>query len=363
MAEDNGDKTEAPTPRRRNEAREHGNIARSPDLTASAVILGLMMMLKWYGEGLVTALKTLMAEVLSGRVLGDSNLEKIFGLLVRMILLIARAMAPIMIGAMFIAVVINLMQVGLFFSTERIQPNFGALNPTKGLSRIFGGGNGIVQLLMNTVKMTAVALTAYSAIHGRMAQIVTVQQLAFIQIFGIGAQIVYSIIVRITILLLVLAIVDYIYQRYKIEKSLKMTKQEVKDEMKSMDGDPKIKGRRRQIAIQMVTKRFKKDVPTADVVVTNPTEFAIAIKYDSDTMHAPRVVAKGQGYMAMKIRQIAIEHGIPILERKPLARALYKLVDVGQEIPEQFYSAVAEILAYVYELSGKMKRKQVATSN
>jgi len=271
----------------------------------------------------------------------------------------ARAMAPLLIGALLIAVLVNMMQVGLFFSTKRIQPNFAALNPTKGLSRIFGGGNGMVQLLMNAGKMGLVALTAYSAIHGRMAQIVTVQQLTFIQIFGLGAQIVYSIIVRITILLLVLAIVDYFYQRYRIEKSLKMTKQEVKDEMKSMDGDPKIKARRRQIAIQMVTQRFKKDVPTADVVVTNPTEFAVAIKYDSDKMHAPRVVAKGQGYMAMKIREIAIAHGVPILERKPLARALYKLVDVGHEIPEQFYSAVAEILAYVYELSGKL-RKQTA---
>jgi flagellar biosynthetic protein FlhB len=182
----------------------------------------------------------------------------------------------------------------------------------------------------------------------------------------LGAGIVYSIIVRITVLLLILSIGDYFYQRYRIEKSLKMTKQEVKDEMKSMDGDPKIKQRRRQIALQIVTQRFKKDVPKADVVVTNPTEFAIAIKYDADTMHAPRVVAKGQGYLAMKIRQIAIEHGVPILERKPLARALYKLVDIGQEIPEQFYSAVAEILAYVYELSGKMKKQSsqpLATSN
>jgi flagellar biosynthetic protein FlhB len=124
-----------------------------------------------------------------------------------------------------------------------------------------------------------------------------------------------------------------------------------------MEGDPKIKGRRRQIAIQIATQRLKKDVPTADVVITNPTEFAIALKYDTGAMHAPRVIAKGQGFMAARIREIAIAHGVPILERKPLARALYKLVDVGQEIPEQFYAAVAEILAYVYELSGKVARR------
>jgi len=154
-----------------------------------------------------------------------------------------------------------------------------------------------------------------------------------------------------------LAILEYAYQKWRIEQELKMTKQEVKEEMRRMEGDPKIKQRRRQIALQMLTQRLKKDVPTADVVVTNPTEFAVALKYDADTMHAPRVVAKGQGLIAQRIREIAIASGVPILERKPLARALYKLVEVGQEIPEQFYSAVAEILAYVYELSGRVRKK------
>jgi flagellar biosynthetic protein FlhB len=129
--------------------------------------------------------------------------------------------------------------------------------------------------------------------------------------------------------------------------------------MKRMEGDPIIKQRRRQIQMQRAMQRIQKDVPKADVIVTNPTEFAIALKYDSNTMHAPRVIAKGQDYMAMRIREIAIAHGIPILERKPLARALFKLVEVGQEIPEQFYSAVAEILAYVYELTGKAQRRRV----
>jgi flagellar biosynthetic protein FlhB len=357
MAEDNGDKTEAPTPRRRSEAREQGNIARSPDLAASVVILGLLLMLKWYGPGLVQALKTLMAELLSADVLGDHKIDNLFTTLLRSVMIAARALAPLLLGALFVAVLVNVLQVGFFFSGKRLQPNFAALNPVNGLTRLFGGGNGIVQLLMNTAKMLLVGTAAYSAIHGRMAQIVTVQQLTFLQIFGLGAQIVYSIIMRITILLLVLSIGDYIYQRHKIEKSLKMSKQEVKDEMKSMDGDPKVKQRRRQIAIQRMTQQFRKTVPKADVVVTNPTEFAVAIQYDSDSMHAPRVVAKGQGYMAMKIREIAIESGVPILERKPLARALYKLVDIGQEIPEQFYSAIAEILAYVYELSGKMRKR------
>jgi len=131
----------------------------------------------------------------------------------------------------------------------------------------------------------------------------------------------------------------------------------VKDELRNMEGDPKLKQRRRQVGMQIAQRKLKKDVPTADVVVTNPTEFAVALKYDQSSMHAPRVVAKGQGLMAQRIREIAVAAGVPILERKPLARALFKLVEVGQEIPEQFYSAVAEILAYVYELTGKVRRK------
>ena len=142
-----------------------------------------------------------------------------------------------------------------------------------------------------------------------------------------------------------LAIIDYAWQRWRREQQLKMTKQEVKEEMRRMEGDPLIKQRRRQIALQRIKQRIQQDVPKADVIVTNPTEFAVALKYDAATMHVPRVIAKGQGPMAKRIRELAIAHGVPILERKPLARALFKLVEVGQEIPEQFYSAVAEILA------------------
>ena len=360
MSEDFGDKTEAPTPRRRQEAREQGNIARSPDLSAAVLIIGIMMMLSWYGPKLVTALKTLVEQMLGQQSLNDFTTASIPSTLTGAAQLVAIAMAPIMLGVLLVAVTVNLAQVGLNFNTQRLAPNFGALNPLKGFGKIFSGGKGLMQLAMSLMKMILVAVTAYSAVHGRLGEIVTVQQLSFMQIFGLGAAIVWSIIVRIGVLLLLLALVDYAWQRWQLERSLRMTKQEVKEEMRRMEGDPKIKQRRRQIAIQQLQKRLKKDVPTADVVVTNPTEFAVALKYDSTTMHAPRVIAKGQGYLALKIREIAIAHGVPILERKPLARALYKLVDVGQEIPEQFYSAVAEILAYVYELSGKVRRKQSA---
>src|SRR3954470_12953129 len=360
MAEDQGDKTEAPTPRRRQEAREQGQVARSPDLTAAVLIISIMLLLKWSGAGVVGALKTLVAQMLSSATLGDFSTRGIGNTMLAALQVVAVAMAPLLLGVVIVAVLANVLQVGLVFSGKRLQPNVGALNPMKGLGKIFSGGNGLVHLGMGILKMSLVALVAYSAVHGRLAEIVMAQQLEFRQIFGLGAGIVYSIVIRVGILLLVLSIIDYAYQRFRMEQQLKMTKQEVKDEMRRMEGDPKIKQRRRQIAMQMTTQRFRKDVPTADVVVTNPTEFAVALKYDAGAMHAPRVIAKGQGYLAMKIREIAIASGGPILGRKPLARALYKLVDIGHEIPEQFYSAVAEILAYVYELSGKAKMRKSA---
>jgi flagellar biosynthetic protein FlhB len=210
---------------------------------------------------------------------------------------------------------------------------------------------------MGLLKLTVVVMVAWSALNGRLGTVVGAQEMDYLQILGLGASVVYSIGLRVGVALLVLAIIDYAWQRYRLEKQLKMSKQEIKEEMRRMEGDPRIKQRRRQIAMQMANQRLKKDVPTADVIVTNPTEFAVALKYDAGAMHAPRVIAKGQGTMAKRIREIAIANGVPILERKPLARALYKLCEVGQEIPEQFYSAVAEILAYVYELSGKAKQR------
>lgn len=357
MAESAGDKTEAPTPRRRQEAREQGQVARSPDLTAAAVLVGILLLLKAFGPALVGSLRTLVADMLGPRSIGDFSSAAVGSQILRAVVMTGIAMAPLLIGVVIVAVVANVAQVGLVLNPEKLQPNLEALNPIRGIGKIFGGGQSLVLLLMNLLKVTLVGLTAYSAVHGRLLQIVTVQQLTFIQIFGLGAEIVYAIALRIAILLLVLAIVDYAWQRFRNERELRMTKQEVKEEMKRMEGDPQIKQRRRQIAIQTAMRKLKKDVPKADVVVTNPTHFAIALQYDSATMHAPKVLAKGQDFMALRIRQLAIEAGVPIIERPPLARAMYKMVDVGQEVPEQFYSAIAEILAYVYELSGKARQK------
>ncbi len=359
MAEDTGgDKTEAPTPRRRQEARDQGNVARSPDLTGSLLLIGVLMLLKYFGGALIETLRTLVGELLTLHSLADLNPDGAGAILLRSFMSVALAMIPLLVGVMVIAMLANIAQTGLILSGQRVTPNLAALNPFRGLSKIFSGGQGGMRFVMSLLKVTLVGLMAYSAVAGRLGQIVLAQELSFIQITGLAAQIIYAIVLRIALLLLVLAIIDYVYQRRRIEKELMMSKQEVKEEMKRMEGDPHIKSRRRQIAMAQHRERLKSTVPKADVIVTNPTEFAVALQYDAAKMHAPKVVAKGRGYLAARIRQIAVANGIPILERKPLARALYKLCNVGQEIPEQFYSAVAEIIAYVYELTGKIKPKQ-----
>lgn len=351
MADEFGEKTEAPTPRRRQEAREQGQVARSQDLTGAVLIVGAILLLNAFGQDLVKALRALLAETLSLRTNDTAATGAAVAEALRSLAHVAAAMAPLLLGVVLLVVLANVLQVGFVLNLKRLQPNLAALNPLKGLGKVFGKGRSPVQGLIALAKLVLLVLVAYSAVRGRLPLIVKAQELTYLQVFALGADTVYSIGIRIGVVLLVLAIVDYAWQKWRMEQQLKMSKQEVKEEMRRMEGDPRIKQRRRQIAMQIAHQRLKKDVPTADVVVTNPTEFAVALKYDADAMHAPRVVAKGRGVMAQRIREIAIASGVPILERKPLARALFKLVEVGQEIPEQFYSAVAEILAYVYELS------------
>jgi len=362
MAEEFGEKTEAPTPRRRTEAREQGNIPRSQDLTSALLLLASLLLLSAFGPRVVETLHALVKDMLGPGSMSDLSNDSATHGAFRGFVAIGKALAPFLGGVAFAAIAANVGQVGFVLSAQRLTPNLAALNPFAGIGRIFSGGRGGVRLLLDTLKIFLLGAVAYSAVHGRILQIITVQQLSFVQVFLLGSQVVYSIGLRIGITLLILAIIDYAYQRYRIEHDLMMSKQEVKEEMRRMDGDPKIKLRRRQIAMQAAAQRLKKDVPTADVVVTNPTEYAVALKYDPETMNAPKVIAKGRDLIATRIRQIAIENGIPILERKPLARALFGLVEVGHEIPEEFYAAVAEILAYVYDLGGKIKLKRAVTT-
>jgi flagellar biosynthetic protein FlhB len=253
-------------------------------------------------------------------------------------------------------------QVGFHVNLQPLAPKLSKLNPIQGFGRLFAGQNWM-QLAMNLIKLVIISAIAWNEIRTQFPVILSLAGVEFPANFAMAAGIIYNLAWRIAIALLILAVCDWIYHKWKFERDIRMSKQEIKDEAKNMEGDQAIKGRRRQLARKMIMQRIHRDVPTADVVVTNPTELAIAIKYDQDNMGAPRVVAKGAGFLAQRIRQIAVSNGVPIIERKPLAQALYKTVDVGQEVPPEFYQAIAEILAYVYELAGKgLRRKKEAAA-
>jgi flagellar biosynthetic protein FlhB len=233
-------------------------------------------------------------------------------------------------------------------------PKFSKLSPAKGLSNLFGK-RGLMRFLMSMGKVAVVSSVAGVVIYFDGPQMLSLIRLDAGQLLAAAGGLVWDLSIKIAIVLMLLALLDLVYQRWQHQQDLKMTKHEVKEEMKRMEGDPMTKQRRTKIARQMAMQRMGQAVPGADVVVTNPTHYAVALKYD-DTMAAPKVVAKGVDYMALRIRQLASANGVPIVERPPLARGMYRYVEVGQEIPAKFYSAVAEILAYVYQLNQSRRR-------
>jgi flagellar biosynthetic protein FlhB len=358
MAGDAGEKSEAPTPRRRTEARDKGQIARSQELNAAVTLLGAMLLLKLWGDGVWQQLQQLASSYL-GEIAPTVRVEEMVPLIFHAANVLVKAVLPFMIGVFVMALLVAYAQTGWLLTGETIKPSLAKINPLTGIKRILSA-RSLVQLLTNVAKLVLIGLVAYWTISQRFNDIVLSMELGIAALFKLGSSIIFSLTIRLGFVLLVLAVIDYVYQRYKHEKDLKMTKEEVKEEMRRMEGDPTMKRRRMEVQRQLSLQRMRTEVPKADVVITNPTELAIAIKYDPDKMGAPRVLAKGADYMAMQIRKIAIEFGVPIVEKKPLAQAIYRAVEVGQEIPTEFYKAIAEILAYVYELSGKRRPSGVA---
>lgn len=350
--DDNGEKTEQPTERRRQEVRSQGNIARSADLTAAGLLIGVASMLYFSGAGLVTSLSEFMQKSLEQ----DAWLRIDQGLLMNQfqsfLILFARVVLPSMLILVASAIATNLLQVGFIVTTESLQPQWSRINPISGFQRLFSL-KGVVRLLGSLLKLSFLIVVAAWYIAGRMPSFLT---LFAVDPASAGISIGQAMIILAFFLagtLLSLAILDYGYQYWQFEQDIRMTKQEIREEHRQMEGDPQIRQRRREVHRKLASSRQMQDVKTADFVVTNPTHIAVAIKYDSEKMAAPVVVAKGEGFMAERIRKIAAEHRVPIIEKKPLARALYKTVKVGRPIPLDMYEAVAEILAYVYRLRGK----------
>lgn len=355
MPGDAGEKTEAPTPRRREEARRKGQIARSQDLSSSLLLLGGMLCLRWFGPQTLEALISAMQRYMTIEDAQAASRIDLAPMVWSVATFVLAAAGPLMLCLLVLGILSHMVQVGLLMTTEPLSPNINKLNPINGLKRIFTMRT-IVQLAMNVLKLIFICLVGYAAVQSRLEEIFVSMQVGGWQFLVVISQVIYEIGVILAVVLLVVALIDYSWQRYRHEQDIKMTKEEVKEELRRMEGDPIMKQRRRQMQLAALLQQIRRNVPQADVIVTNPTELAIAIKYDADAMSAPRVVAKGADYLAAKIREVAIAHGIPIVERKPLAQALFKTVEVGQEVPEQFYKAIAEILAYVYELTGRARR-------
>ncbi len=353
MSDDLGERTEDATPKKRREAREEGNIARSQDASSAILLLGAVLVLssgiKPFLGSLASILeKSLVGDHLASGIRPDEVAEVIFPPFIEGIL----AVMPLILGATAIAILATLWQVGFMVSNKVLEPKFERINPLSGFGRIFGM-QGVIKTAMDILKVAVVGWIAWSFGAGILPHIVALPEIGLLRGFEEIGSLGLTLAMQAGAALIVLGLLDYGVQWFKHERDLRMTKQQVKEEFKESDGDPEVKQRRMKIARQLASQRLQTAVPKADVIVTNPEHISVAIQYDATTMAAPRIVAMGADEIAFRIRQIAMKHNIPIVERKPLARALYAKAKVGQEIPPDHYKAVAEILAYVYRLKGR----------
>ncbi len=354
MAESSGqERTESASTRRRQQARQDGQVARSQDLSAAASLAAAMVLLWVFRHhiylGLLGAMRTLLGFEFTAN---PTRIDDLMELTSYTGILSGRVLGPILVGLMLAALVASLGQVGFLLTGKPLIPKFSKLNPLSGAKNLVNLRAGM-RFVQSMGKLIVVIGVSYLMIYQSLPDILSMPGLTAAQAMGLGAWVVFKLAVVLSVLLIVLAIADFAYQRWQQEQDMKMTKEEVRREMKDMDGDPLVKQRRARVARQLAMQRVAAAIPKADVIVTNPTHYAVALQYDTNTMRAPKVVAKGADFMALRIRQLAAIHGVPLIERKPLARALYAGVEVGQEVPPEHYAAVAEILAYVYRLSGR----------
>jgi flagellar biosynthesis protein FlhB len=343
------DRTEEPTPKRKAEARKKGQIARSRDLSASLVLITSLGVMALWSSSMGTKSAALMRTSLEGLRPGLVTPTLIPALFLKYGLAMGQLLAPLWLALVATAILANYFQGGWIFSVSRVTPDLSRLQFFGGLKRLLSG-NSLMELAKSLAKVTFIGIVVYSFIKSRLMGLFPLVHQDTGQILANLRSNSLQISTRVIFLLLVLGILDFFYQRYKFQRDLRMTKQEVKDEMRQAEGDPRVKARLKSLMRQLASRRMLAAVPEADVVVTNPTHLAVALKYDSATMVAPTVVAKGRGFVAQKIMALAREAGVPRVENRELARSLFRGVEVGGAIPTSLYRAVAEVLAYIYSL-------------
>lgn len=347
------EKTEEPTSRRLQEARQKGDIAKSMEVPSAAVLLASLLVLFGFSQFLMERM-TIMLQYYLG------NLHSIELLPDKMaevgrdgFFMVMVVCAPVMVAVFVVAIFSNVMQFGFMFTTEKLTPKFEKINPIQGFARLFS-----MQMMANTLKsiakVTIIGYIAYREVVAVLPEIMPLMNQEPVEIMNFIGRVSFQIFLHAALFMIIIALADYAFQRYEFKKKMRMTKQEMKDEAKQTEGDPHVKGRIRSIQMEMARRRMMDEVPKADVIITNPVRLAVALRYDSMAMAAPMVVAKGAGVVAAKIKEKAKEHNIPVVEDKPLARALFKAVGINEAIPDNLFQAVAEVLAYVYSLK---KRK------
>jgi len=349
-----GEKTEKPTEHKLSEARKKGQVAKSADLSPAFLIAGVFLLFLAAGPWMLSIFLNMLRETFQSYLLWEVNFENLEVIMKQLAFESMKIVGPVLAFCLLSGLLVTYSQVGILFTVEPLQMKLEKLNPIEGFKRI-ASLRSLVELCKSILKISVGALGAYLILKDTTNQLLQLSQQTPESILSFTAWSVFKIGLLIGIFLIVLGLLDYFYQRFEHLKNLRMSKQDIKDEHKKMEGDPLIKSKIKEKQRQMAMRRMMQEIPKADVIITNPTHFAVAIKYEAKTMAAPTVIAKGQDYVALKIREIAKQHRIVTMENKPLARALYSQVDIGQQIPEELFKAVAEVLAYVYKLQGKAK--------
>lgn len=345
-----GEKTEKATPRRREEARKKGQVSKSNEIITVIVLTLSLLVLKMWLPQMMVEFKAFFANVFNYAG-NDLTVENASLLIYEVLLLTLKMVGPVVLTALVAGYVANVGQVGFLFTTEPLKFDLNRINPISGLKRILSK-RALAELVKSVLKTVLVGFIAVSFLLEQLPRLTVLMDYPLMSAITVVGDVIFSALWRIILVLLVLAVLDFAYQRYEYEQSLKMSKQEIKEEYKTIEGDPQLKAKIKERQRQLATRRMMHDVPKATVVITNPTHYAVALQY-TENMSAPVVVAKGQDQIALKIKEIARENNVVMVENKPLARLLYQKVEIGEAIPAELYQAVAEVLAYVY----RMKRR------
>ncbi|GGC90240.1 flagellar biosynthetic protein FlhB [Thalassobacillus devorans] len=348
-----GEKTEKATPKKRQDSRKKGQVAKSQDVNTAILMLCMFALFMVLGDFLKGVMTGMYEHAFQEYIHWDVTEKNVFQVFTETTIELSKVLAPIMGVAVIAGLASNWLQVGFMFTTDPLKFKLSKINPIQGAKKIFSA-RALVELVKSLLKITMIGTITFAVIWLRKDDMMMMSQRPVEGALAFFGQTTVIMGIASAIALLLISVLDYSYQKYDFEKSIRMSKHDVKDEHKNIEGDPLIKSKIKEKQRQMAMQRMMSEVPEADVVITNPTHFAIAIKYDEEKGDAPIVLAKGVDFVAQKIKEVAKANKVVMVENRPLARALYDGSEIGEAIDEKFYKAVAEVLAYVYRIQKKV---------